>query len=313
MNYPKNSALERELVASLKESASGNARAMAATIVAAGPASDAARAEELVDTLMGRRPARIVHLRTRTGAAEPFKAWASARCSLDRQNRGVCFEDVHIESADDGAADPRSWGSFVLRELPALLLWFIPLGACPDCMGDWEDKIDLVVFDGSADPASSAEPRAFARTVRAAFSEAPALADFSWERLERVRTAVARLFDPPAAALSARGIASVDVGAGDPWSRALLAGWIASRKLPGDVEVREAEGAVVSVRFSFRDGTWASADFPNGRDAVLRSADGAVLELPFPPQDDGALLASLIDAPLEDPLYAETLRFLADE
>lgn len=313
MNYPKNSALERELVASLRESASGNARAMAATIVSAGPASDSIRAEALVDTLMGRRPARILHLRTRTGAAEPFSAWASARCSLDRQNRGVCFEDVYIESADDGAVDPRSWGAFVLRELPALLLWFIPLGACPDCLGDWEDKIDLVVFDGSADPSSASDPRAFARSVRAAFAGAPALGDFAWERLERVRTAVARLFDPPAALGGAREIASVSVSAADPWSRALLAGWISSRKLPADAAVREAEGESAAVRFSFRDGSTASAEIPNGRDAVLRYADGAVLELPFPPPEDGAVLASLIDAPLEDPLYAETLRFLAGE
>lgn len=312
MNYPKQSALERELVSSLRESAAGSPRAMAATVVSVSPVATAEQSDAFVDALMGRRPVRILHLRIGTGAAEPFHSWASARCSLDRQNRGVCFEDIYIESADDAAADPRSWGAFVLRELPALLLWNIPLFSCPSCMGDWADTIDLVAFDGGVDPASrSGEAKDYAQAVLSSFSAAPALADFSWERLERVRIAVARLFDSPGSPKSLGSVSSVEVRAEDPWGRSLLAGWIASRPGLGGVEVRAVDLGLPSVRFLFKDGSRGTVEFPDGRNALLSFPTGETLEVPFSRGQDGDILARLIDVPLADPLYAAALRFIA--
>ena len=47
------------------------------------------------------------------------EAWVSGRCFPDRRNRGVCFEEVHIECGDDGVgADPGAWSPLVIRDLP---------------------------------------------------------------------------------------------------------------------------------------------------------------------------------------------------
>lgn len=331
VNYPKSSELERELVSRLRESASGNARAMAATVVVAGRASDAASGDALVDKLMGRRPARIIHLRTQVpDVPDGFRAWSSARCSLDRQNRGVCFEDIYIESANEAAADARSWSPFVMRELPALLLWRFPVAALTDTEGDCAERVDLVVVDGGADPFFPREGAVgYARMAFGAQETISAFADLAWERGEGLRTATARLFDAPGNPAVLSSLTGVEVSGPDPWSAALHAAWLASRlgfsgdrsSVDGSGPWTSASGASMRVdigaaRFPscvlrFSDGGAASASFSGPGECVLRFVDGGGLEMLFPAPDDGAVLARLIDAPLADPLYAKALSALA--
>jgi hypothetical protein len=148
---------------------------MAATVVVAGTAADADSGDALVDRLMGLRPARIIHLRTCADVSEGFRAWSSARCAMDRQNRGVCFDEIYIESASAAAADPRAWGPFVMRELPALLVWRFPAESLADAGGDQAERADLVVIDGSADPScAAAGPVQYARLLEETRRSAPA-------------------------------------------------------------------------------------------------------------------------------------------
>ncbi len=330
MNYPKSSELERELVSRLRESASGNARAMAATVVVAGTAADADSGDALVDRLMGLRPARIIHLRTCADVSEGFRAWSSARCAMDRQNRGVCFEDIYIESASAAAADPRAWGPFVMRELPALLVWRFPAESLADAGGDQAERADLVVIDGSADPScAAAGPVQYARLLEETRRSAPALADLAWARTESLRTATARLFDPPGDSAILESASAIEVTGPDPWGCALHAGWVASalgwkrisaapdgagpwRKkngTAGTVSFSRSRFASCSIRLS--EGAAASAAFVNGGEAALTFADGSSQGMLFPAPDDGVSLARLIDAPLPDPLYSRTLAALA--
>jgi glucose-6-phosphate dehydrogenase assembly protein OpcA len=332
VNYPKSSELERDLVSRLRESASGNARAMAATVVVAGASAEADSGDSLVDRLMGLRPARIVHLRTQAPEAEGFRAWSSARCSLDRQNRGVCFEDIYIESSTDAALDPRAWGPFVMRELPALLVWRFPVEALSDADGDQAERADLVVIDGSRDASSAGcGPAAYAERVLGAKKAVPALTDLAWERGERARTATARLFDPPGAPADLDSAVSIAAAGPDPWGTALNAAWIASalgwkrisasndgsgawrRRNGAEGTVELTSSPAVSCAIGFSDGRTASAAFANDREAVLSFADGTGLDMLFPAPDDGVLLARLIDAPLADPLYAAALDALSGE
>jgi len=202
MNIPKSSILERELVSRIRDSAregeSATARAMAATVIVASDSIRAASADATIDRLMGRRPARVLHVRS--GSEGPSRAWTSARCALDRASRGVCFEDIFIESPDEEALDPRIWGPFLIRELPAILFWNFGPGALTECgCGPFcAERVDLVVADGSLDfnfiqGGGDAPVRNFIDAILQTIADAPAYSDLAWERLENLRLAVARL------------------------------------------------------------------------------------------------------------------------
>jgi hypothetical protein len=311
MSYPKTSDLERELVAHLRENASGNARAMAATVVVVSEAVRAEAADAVVDRLMGRRPARVLHLRG--FADEGYKSWSAARCSLDRQSRGVCFEDIYLESPDDSAYESRIWAPFVVRELPALLFWNLGPKLLSSCDFDCADRVDLTFVDGSSDiPYFGTAIDSYASASFAAIEGTAGFADLAWERALPVRLAASRLFDGGRGA-DLDAIKEVRIRSVDAWSAALMRGWIVSRlgKRAKGVSFDSAAGnEPVSVTFALQGHRQASAVFRDAKRAHLDFADGTEIEVSFPAPDDGLSLARLVDAPLVDPLFVETLRSL---
>ena len=244
MRYPTTSELEAALFAKLEASTAGNARAMTATIVGVSDAPEAQALDDVISTLMGRRPVRVLHLRS--DSSEDHRSWASARCSMDRQSRGVCFEDIYIESPDDSALESRVWGPLVIRELPALLLWTLDLRLLSGCGYDCAQRTDLTIIDGSrACAARHLDPRSCAEILRsAAEGEASAasggnagadaalqgivLADLAWERLLPLRWAFSRLFDGPYAA-DLEGIEDLRIEGLDPWAAELFSAWVKDR------------------------------------------------------------------------------------
>lgn len=314
MIHPKTSELERELVSRLRESASGNARAMAATVVVVSDAAEAEAADAVVDRLMGKRPARVLHLRGYSSAG--YKSWSSARCSLDRQSRGVCFEDIYLESPDDSAYESRIWAPFVVRELPSLLFWNLGPKLLSTCDYDCADRVDLTFVDGSRDITHFGIPiDSYASASLAAIEGTAGFADLAWERSLPLRLAASRLFDGDGRSEDLDALAAVRIRAGDEWSAALLQGWIESRlgkraeRIAFDADAVEPNEEV-SVSFTLRDGRTAHAAFRDGKRASLRFADGATIEVMYPEPDDGTSLARLVDAPLADPLFTEALRML---
>ncbi|GAB1484003.1 hypothetical protein MASR2M78_28200 [Treponema sp.] len=314
MNLPKTSDLEKELVSRLRESTSGNARAMAATVVIVSSADRAATSDAVVDKLMGRRPARVIHLRG--SSPEGLKSWSSARCAIDRQSRGVCFEDIYLESSDDAAFESRSWGPFVIRELPSLLFWNLGPRELCSCGFDCAEKVDLTFLDGSADLELSGQSiKSYAEEASSAAQSVLGFTDLTWERLARERLIISRLFDGANRADELDGIRRVLIRHKDGWSAALLGAWVAERlqkrnpNLKIDAEQSE-NNETDRVDFALRDGRKATVLFQDERLSSLTFADGESLELSLPESDDGAILARLVDTPLADPLYAAALRYL---
>lgn len=319
MSYPKTSEMERELVSRLRESTAGNARAMAATVVALSDARSSNEVDSLVDSLMGRRPARVLHLRG--GMGTEFRSWASARCALDRASRGVCFEDIYLESPDDAAFEGRLWGPFVVRDLPALLLWTLEPSRLLSCDYDCVERVDLTIIDGSRDLAALfSDERRYCRELEAVFEATGALADLAWERSVSLRSAAARLFDGRYA-MDLESLRSVRISGTDRWTALLTAGWLRSRLaglgVPFDVVCADAADPrdLPAAHFSFdvsgggrRD---ASAVFTTPRQGRLEFSDGRRMELSFPDPGPGSILSRLVDAPVADPLYAAALSALA--
>lgn len=317
MSYPKTSEMERELVSRLRDSASGNARAMAATVVALSDAASSDEVDSLVDSLMGRRPARVLHLRG--GVGTEFRSWASARCALDRASRGVCFEDIYLESPDDAAFEGRLWGPFVVRDLPALLIWTLGPGRLLSCDYDCVERVDLTIIDGSRDLAARlSDSGRYCREVLSAAESTGALADLAWERSVSLRYAAARLFDG-AGARDLESIRSVRISGTDRWTALLTAGWLRSRLAGVSFEVVLDDAAdpraLPAVQFRIAESGGgrreASAVFSSPRQGRLEFADGRRMELSFPDAGPGTILSRLVDAPVADPLYGAALSSLA--
>ena len=308
--YPKTSELEQELVARLKENAPGNSRAMSATIIALSSKADADEVDRWIEALMGRRPARLLHLRG--FSPDGLHSWSSARCALDRQERGICFEDVYIETPDEAAYQGRVWGPLVLRELPAILLWTLGPELLISCEYDCSERVDVTIINGSWDLRRYKRGIALYReSILGALNASNPLVDITWERLLPLRYAFSRLFDA-AYAKAINDLRSVSIHVSDPWALLLLKGWIHDRTrgqtihIDGHLETTYTEFSG-SIICDFSDDTSAGMEIVTSKSARLQYRDGKVLQISLPESSMGATLERIVDSPVMDALYKRAL------
>jgi hypothetical protein len=155
--------------------------------------------ETALQYLLGKRPARIITIRR---ARSPrTEAWVSGRCFPDRRNKGVCFEEVRIESGDDGVgADPGAWAPLVIRDLP-VFAWM------PDnlqdaaaqwtrALGGSAGLVDKLLVDSSRSSEKDAAALRALQDLRDSTADRFLVSDFSWRRGRILREQSARAFDP---------------------------------------------------------------------------------------------------------------------
>lgn len=308
--YPKTSELEQELIARLKENAGGNARAMSATIIALSSKAYAEEVDRWIESLMGRRPARLLHLRGYS--KDGLHSWSSARCALDRQDRGICFEDVYIETPDDGAYQGRIWGPLILRELPAILVWTLGPEALNSCEYDCVERVDLTIINGSWDLKHYKRGLAAYRdAVVGALHAANPLVDLTWEQLLPLRYALSRLFDPPNTG-DVEQLRDISIRVSDPWALHLLKGWIQDRTRGKGVRIDgvldpEYPDLTGTISCTFSDGSASSLEILKPKTAELRYRDGKELQVSLPDSSFGAIFERIIDTPVVDPLYKRAI------
>ncbi len=321
-------AIEAEITASIDRSSDGIARASLFNIVYFDHLKKPSRVAAALDYLLGKRPARIVHVQS--GYDGPTEVSVSARCYPDRRNQGVCFQEVHIlNGSDDRGLDPGSWSALLIRDIPVFGL-IADLSRPPAAqIAALADSADKLVFDsaeleqgspwdllgwlaGLAQRAGAAEPR-------------PSLADFAWLRMLPLRRSIARAFDAGRAAGQWSALTAVDVTGGTLAEAVLLSSWLAARLgwrpvavFRSEAHFEDARG--IDVRFSHTPGGGASrlALIMDGGESIeielgggllrTRGIDGAVRESPARPLDAGPLLLQEVDALRGDPLYYDALR-----
>jgi hypothetical protein len=325
--------IEAEIAASVERSADGIARASLFNLVLVDHVRQPSGLSTAVDHLLGRRPARIIHVQR--GYDGPTEAQVSARCYPDRRNQGVCFQEVHIlNGSDDHGLDPGSWGALLIRDIPVFGLLADPTRPLPDQAAMLRDVADKLVFDGAVSAHGTpwmtlAALAELAGVVRAsdwpqATEPRPALADLSWLRLLPIRRAIARAFDTEAAAGAWLGIRAIDVRGGAPVEAALVTLWLASRlgwrltaALPSEASFEDPRG--IAVRFTHAagpggaPGALALAIVLDGGESieiervhdmlVTRGQDGTISQTPARPPSDGALLLQEVDTVRGDSLF----------
>ncbi len=154
--------------------------------------------DSALDFLLGKRPARIVHIDS--GYPDKTRVSVFARCYPDRKDRTVCFEEVLISNGSDGKGmDPGMWSPILIHDLPTYLWWLNELESVPrDFINALEYGDKVLIYSSFNERAYNENPliifKGMAKLLREE-RQLPVLMDFSWVRLFSLRKFIAKLFD----------------------------------------------------------------------------------------------------------------------
>jgi hypothetical protein len=270
--------------------------------------------EQLLAPLLGKRAARIIQITL--GCPGETSVSVSARCAPDRENKGVCFQEILIEDGQDGAGTaPGSWSAFLIRDIPVYVVWRTDLrtpGNQPGPLAFAREQADKFFLDGEYllknCHLSLEEFRE--GVLREFIQHSVQVTDFSWERMRPLRIFTAQVFDQPNLMDMIPHIESLTVEGPSELSRWLYASWFIT--VLGEegkrVEVHSMEGKMYRIRIQFRD-------FPSvlvlehqpGDIGVAVCGKEEVLVKPLKFPTDGEILLEQVDVPISDPLYAKAL------
>ncbi len=269
-------------------------------------------AESALQFMLGKRPARII---TITKARSPqTEVWVSGRCFPDKRNRGVCFEEVRIESGDDGVGlDPGAWAPLLIRDLP-VFAW-IPDGLGAD-EGTWEAAllkaaglIDKLLVDSARLPSGGATDYGGAlsalRELRERTAGAFLLSDFSWRRSRILREQTARAFDPPGMRPFLASIQSVRLYGGSEFEASLFFLWLRVR-LGKQIPVEHAAAGTLAEGFRVTFTITGAPDLDIGctkGGCLSRGEEKGAYRFPA----DGEILLEEVDTLSQDPVFVEVL------
>lgn len=283
--------------------------------------------EAALQYMLGKRPARIITI-TRTRAPRT-EVWVSGRCFPDKRNRGVCFEEVHIESGDDGVGlDPGAWAPLLIRGLP-VFAWI------PDGLGaderTWEGAllkaaglIDKLLVDSARLSSGHSERNGigvrdgFGIGVRDGFGELSAvrelrertsgaflLSDFSWRRSRVLREQTARAFDPPGMRPLLASVRSVRLYGGSEFEASLFFLWLRVR-LGREIQAEHAAAGALAegFRVAFKIAGAPDLDIGCTKGGCLsRGEEKGAYRFPT----DGEILLEEVDTLSRDPVFVEVL------
>jgi len=271
--------------------------------------------ENLLIPLLGKRAARII--RISLGHSGETSVSVSARCAPDREEKGVCFQEILIENgSDDAGVAPGSWSAFLIRDLPVYVLWHTPLPEA-DSIGPLSfarEQADKFLLDGEYFLQKDLPLKDYIQRVRKQLIDAGVqVSDFTWERIRPLRIFTAQVFDQKALMDLLPHVISLEVSGPSPLSRFYYSTWVRcvleeeGRKL----EVVSRQADTVQVVFRFRDTSdplvWRVDSEGMGR-AFFGTEEVLARPLKFP--SDGAILLEQVDIPIADPLYRRVLEGL---
>jgi glucose-6-phosphate dehydrogenase assembly protein OpcA len=277
--------------------------------------------ETLLSHLLGKRAARVIHISLDTPG--DTRVSVSARCAPDRENKGVCFQEILIADGTDKAGTaPGSWSAFLIRDIPVYVLWRAPFSK-KDTLVFAREQADKFIIDGEFTHARQGTNfEEYLRHVRKELlDERVPTADFAWERLRHLRAFTARVFDLPEAMTALPEVLELSLSGPGEVSLRLHALWIAScldwkkeahrflssggAAIPLSIRP-EADGTIRTV-FRFKNSrTIEIVVDPHGYGtAKLDGKEILSKVLAFP--HDGEILLQQVDMPGSDGLYEKAV------
>lgn len=221
-------AIEAELARIQRELTNSEVRTSLFNLVVFQTSATAGVADQALTYLLGKRAARVIQIRHHDG--EESSIHASARCFIDAERKGVCFQEVIIGNGHDGAgAAPGSWSGLLIRDIPTFVVWLDALEARRAVLRHALELADKVIVDSELSElgAGGDDPDALLTRVRHLSDTGVLVSDFTWRRLEPLRRLTARAFDHRESLL--QRIDRVQIGACSSVFAELYLRWLAER------------------------------------------------------------------------------------
>ncbi|MEM5946942.1 glucose-6-phosphate dehydrogenase assembly protein OpcA [Spirochaetia bacterium 38H-sp] len=187
--------IEKQLAELHKSASPGDERDLLFNLILVSSQDTEKKAATLLDGLMGKRSARIIHIKHTDNAESSLRL--SARCSLDRAKRGVCFQEIVIENGKDNAGfAPGTWTGLLVRDLPVIALWLPTADTMQDLFIHLEDHVDKIIIDFWTLEKQGLSPEDFISQMELLAPDSLAiLSDIHWHRLLDMRRKIALFMD----------------------------------------------------------------------------------------------------------------------
>ena len=178
-----------------RELSPGEARSTLLNLLIISREEEKVSIEEFLSKLLGRRSARIIHIVL--SEAEKSDIKVNARCIPDREDIGVCFQEIYITAGRDGkGAAPGSWTPVLIRDIPTIVLWMNGIISPPSILHHVLEQSDKVILDTEEHLNKGEDAGELFRGIADHFfSRGILLSDLSWKRIEELRRLSARVFN----------------------------------------------------------------------------------------------------------------------
>ncbi|MCX7787616.1 MAG: glucose-6-phosphate dehydrogenase assembly protein OpcA [Spirochaetes bacterium] len=268
--------------------------------------------ENFLVPLLGKRAARII--RISLGNTGETTVSVSARCAPDREDKGVCFQEILIENGSDHAGiAPGSWSAFLIRDLPVYVLWYIPLSeeGSGGPMTFAREQADKFLLDGEFFLAQGIPLKEYLQKVKKQLIDPGVqVTDFPWERIRPLRIFTAQVFDQKALLDLLPHVTSLEVTGPSALSLWYYYAWVCTvledegKKVLCSTKL----GKEVQVVFRFRDSEQSLVLKVDSEGlGQARFGTEEILVKPLKTPTDGSILLEQVDIPIADPLYRRVM------
>ncbi len=315
-------AVERELARIQWELTSSEVRTSLFNLIIWSPDAERTMADNALNYLLGKRAARVIHI-VSTDVAESHLD-VSARCFVDAERRGVCFQEIVITNGRDGAGGaPGSWVPLLVRDIPTFILWLDTVCDKRDDLYHATEQAEKLLIDsehsiGLGDP----EERLLATLRDITVSDGTPVTDFTFKRLRPLQRLVAGAFDDPQRIPLLDEIAALSIAGISHTAARLLVLWFAERLgwKPHEEGFLDRRGHKISFRHdseSHRCTSEIIIETESSQSVEIRTQDAGCADVEYPEgseshplisaPENGVLLLEEVDNVSSDPLFSATL------
>ncbi len=314
-------AVEEELARIQRELTHSEVRTSLFNLVVMSPDAQQNMVDDTLNYLLGKRAARVIHVANSDVAESRIDV--SARCFVDREHKGVCFQEIVITNGRDGAGGaPGTWIPLLVRDIPTYVLWLDRLTGRDALFTHVQTQADKILLDADHCIELGDDPdEVIAILRRVAVGEAVPVADFSWQRLRPYRQLTALAFNGERAEWL-QEIAKVVVTGLPDMSVRYFGLWLAERLGWTPVEplrFHDLHGRQVEIEATHGDGDCEVAirvELNGDRSVVVRAFENGCADVEYPGGADehivtvpesGEILLEEVDAVYADGLFRDAL------